>query len=139
MSYYEVGTILTASHGHAAMMGVFGMLALAMMVLVLQQVNSESSWAKLEKYVRISFIGTNIGLVLMITISLFPGGVLQLWDVLQNGYWHARSLDYTASYTARLLEWLRLFGDAIFIAFGALPITVFAIKSWLNMVAEKIY
>ena len=26
VSYYEVGTILTPNHGHAAMMGVFGML-----------------------------------------------------------------------------------------------------------------
>ncbi len=29
VSYYEVGTILTPNHGHAAMMGVFGMLAVA--------------------------------------------------------------------------------------------------------------
>jgi nitric oxide reductase subunit B len=27
VSYYEVGTALTANHGHAAMMGVYGMLA----------------------------------------------------------------------------------------------------------------
>ena len=32
VSYFEVGTILTPNHGHAAMMGVFGMLALALMV-----------------------------------------------------------------------------------------------------------
>ena len=28
VSYYEIGTALTANHGHAAMMGVYGMLAL---------------------------------------------------------------------------------------------------------------
>ena len=27
VSYYEIGTALTANHGHAAMMGVYGMLA----------------------------------------------------------------------------------------------------------------
>ena len=32
VSYYEVGTMLTPNHGHAAMMGVFGMLAIALMV-----------------------------------------------------------------------------------------------------------
>ena len=37
VSYYEVGTILTPNHGHAAMMGVFGMLAIALMVFVLRQ------------------------------------------------------------------------------------------------------
>lgn len=137
VSYYEVGTILTASHGHAAMMGVFGMLALAMMVLVLQQVSNELDWAKLEKYVRIAFIGTNTGLALMILLSLFPGGVLQLWDVLQNGYWHARSLDYTAGHRARTLEWLRLLGDIIFIIFGSLPLMIFTLKTWLNLPAKK--
>ena len=31
VSYYEVGTQVTPTHGHAALMGVFGMLALALM------------------------------------------------------------------------------------------------------------
>ena len=30
VSYYEIGTALTANHGHAAMMGVYGMLALGL-------------------------------------------------------------------------------------------------------------
>src|SRR3546814_13276120 len=29
VSYYETGTLLTPNHGHAALMGVFGMLAIA--------------------------------------------------------------------------------------------------------------
>ena len=29
VSYYEIGTALTSNHGHAAMMGVYGMLAVA--------------------------------------------------------------------------------------------------------------
>src|SRR5262249_4281482 len=32
VSYFEVGTILTPNHGHASMMGVFGMLAVALVV-----------------------------------------------------------------------------------------------------------
>lgn len=32
VSYYEVGTMLTPNHGQAALMGVFGMLAIALMV-----------------------------------------------------------------------------------------------------------
>ena len=28
--YYEIGTQLTANHGHAAMMGVYGMLAVGL-------------------------------------------------------------------------------------------------------------
>jgi nitric oxide reductase subunit B len=30
VSYYQIGTALTANHGHAAMMGVYGMLAVAL-------------------------------------------------------------------------------------------------------------
>ena len=43
-------------------------------------------------------------------------------DVIENGYWHARSLAYTAGTLPRLLEWLRLPGDLVFIFLGALPI-----------------
>jgi hypothetical protein len=36
--------------------------------------------------------------------------VLQVHDVLENGYWHARSLDYLGGTLPRLLEWLRVAG-----------------------------
>jgi len=44
VSYYKVGMILTPNHGHAAMMGVYGMLAMALMVFALRQVSSEAQW-----------------------------------------------------------------------------------------------
>ena len=101
VSYYEIGTLLTPNHGHAAMMGVFGMLAIALMVFVLRQTSDDARWPGIEKYVKVGFWGTNIGLAMMVVLSLFPGGVLQVWDVLQNGYWHARSLDYIGSTASR--------------------------------------
>jgi nitric oxide reductase large subunit len=52
---------------------------------------------------------------MMILFSLFPSGVFQLRDVLENGYWHARSLAYLGGTLPRLLEWLRLPGDLVFI------------------------
>ena len=36
VSYYEIGTALTANHGHAAMMGVYGMLALGLAMFCLR-------------------------------------------------------------------------------------------------------
>jgi len=133
VSYYEVGTQLTPNHGHAAMMGVFGMLALALMVFVLRQTSSDERWAGMEKYVRTGFWGTNIGLAMMVVFSLFPSGVLQVWDVIQHGYWHARALDYIASSRSHLIEWMRLPGDLVFIIFGAIPLTIAAIKGWLGV------
>src|SRR6185295_4487770 len=131
VSYYETGTLLTPNHGHAAMMGVFGMLAIALMVFVLRQTSDAARWTSMEKYIRVAFWGTNGGLALMVGLSLFPGGVLQVWDVLQNGYWHARGLDYTGSDRSRLIEWMRMPGDAVFIVFGAVPLLIASIKGYL--------
>jgi len=85
VSYYEVHTILTPNHGHAAMMGVFGIFAMALMVFALRQLSSDEPWGRVERMVRISW-GLNSGLALMVVTSLFPGGVLQIWDVLEHGY-----------------------------------------------------
>ena len=74
-----------------------------------------------EKYVRVGYWGLNAGLSLMILLDLFPAGVLQLWDVISNGYWHARRLDYSMSGTFHKLEWVRVVGDTVFIVLGALP------------------
>ncbi len=137
VSYYEVGTQITPAHAHASLMGVFGMLAIALMVFVLRQTSSDERWPGIEKYVRVAFWGTNIGLAMMIAMSLFPSGVLQLWDVVQHGYWHARSLDYLSTERARLIEWLRLPGDLVFIIFGAVPLVIASIKGYLGVRAAN--
>ena len=126
ISFFEVGTILTPNHGHAAMMGVFGMLALALITFALRQVATEDEWSRREKFVKLSFWGVNIGLALMIITNLFPGGILQLLDVLQHGYWHARSTEFLGQGSVRLVEWLRLPGDLIFILLGAVPMLIAA-------------
>lgn len=133
ISYFEVGTMLTVNHGHAAMMGVFGMLAIALMVFSVRHVSTESQWAKLQKYFKVSFWGLNIGLLMMVVFSLFPGGIRQLLDVLENGYWHARGLEYTGEETARLIEWLRTPGDLVFIIFGVIPALIGVFKCYLNI------
>jgi len=132
ISYFEVGTLLTVNHGHAAMMGVFGMLGIGLIVFVIRETSSEADWRVLEKYIRVGFWGLNGGLMMMVVMSLFPAGLLQLVDVLQNGYWHARSLAYTAGELPRLLEWLRLPGDLVFIVFGVLPIAIAAVRAYFG-------
>ncbi len=133
VSYYEVGTMLTPNHAHAALMGVFGMLAIALMVFVLRQTSDDEAWSGIEKYVKVAFWGTNIGLAMMVALSLFPGGVLQLWDVLEHGYWHARSLEYIGSARSHRIEWLRMPGDLVFIFAGAAPLAVAALKAYLHV------
>src|ERR1035438_2507837 len=129
VSYFEVGTTLTANHAHAALFGVFGMLALAVLVFCLRAMQSDTTWKETEKFVRVGFWGANVGLALMIILDLFPGGVIQLWDSIANGYWHARRLTFLMGGTYHKLEWLRMVGDVVFLFAGALPITLGALRS----------
>jgi nitric oxide reductase subunit B len=129
VSYFEVGTTLTANHAHAAMFGVFGMLALAVLVFCLRAMQSDTTWKGTEKFVRVGFWGANAGLALMVILDLFPGGVIQLWDSIANGYWHARRLTFLMGGTFHKLEWLRMVGDMVFLLAGALPITLGALRS----------
>ncbi len=117
MSYFEIGTQLTANHGHAAMMGVYGMLAIALLVFCLRYLCRPEDWS--DRLVGFSFWGLNLGLAWMVFANLFPIGILQLADVVDNGYWHARSIEFFES--VRGLEWLRIPGDVVFIA-GVVPL-----------------
>jgi nitric oxide reductase subunit B len=117
VSYYEIGTQLTANHGHAAMMGVYGMLAIALLVFCLRYLLRPDDWN--ERLVGFSFWALNLGLAWMVFANLFPIGVLQLGDAVANGYWHARSIEFFNDHA--MIEWLRLPGDVLFIA-GVVPL-----------------
>ncbi len=137
VSYFQAGTNLTANHGHAALMGVFGMLGMAFLVFAIRQVQSDKEWAKIEKWVKWSFWGLNIGLLGMVVFQLFPSGVLQMKDVIQNGYWHARSIEFTGQKHIQLLAWLRLPADVVFIVVGVLPMLYAVSLTWLNIVRKR--
>jgi nitric oxide reductase subunit B len=139
VSYFEVGTLLTPNHGHTAMMGVFGMLAMALTVFALRQAAADALWPRLQRYIRVSFWGLNTGLALMAISNLFPGGVLQLMDVLQHGYWHARSAAFLNQRLFVVLEWLRLPGDLVFIVLGILPMVCAALWCYLAMRPGRIH
>jgi nitric oxide reductase subunit B len=132
VSYYEIGTQLTANHGHAAMFGVYGMLALAMTVFCLRYLLRPEDWS--ERMVSFSFWALNLGLAWMVFVNLFPMGVLQLADVVSNAYWHARSLEFFEQHA--YIEWLRLPGDALFIA-GVVPIVVLCARAVLRPAAKQ--
>ena len=68
----------------------------------------------------------------MVLLDLFPGGVLQLWDSLTNGYWHARRLTYLLSGTFHALEWARIGADAVFLVFGVVPLVLVTLRSVLG-------
>ncbi|MCM1111419.1 MAG: cbb3-type cytochrome c oxidase subunit I [Clostridium sp.] len=131
VSYYEIGTMLTPNHGHTAMFGVFGFLALGLCVFVMRKNLDDEHWKPVMRWVRVAFWGLNIGLALMVVLSMLPGGFVQLFDSFQNGYWHARSIEFTNSPLMARLGWLRIIGDLVFILFGAFPFAWAALKAWL--------
>ena len=119
VSYYEIGTALTANHGHAAMMGVYGMLALGLAMFCLRYIIPADKWP--ERWAKICFWCTNVGLAWMCFATLLPLGFLQLYKSVADGYFEARELEFLTNDTNTLIEWLRLPGDIVFIVGGALP------------------
>jgi nitric oxide reductase subunit B len=130
VSYWEIGTQFTANHGHAAMMGVYGMLAIGFFVFVTAYFVPRDVWS--ERAMKWSFWSLNGGLAWMVCVNLFPIGALQLNDALVNGYWHARSPEFFARGDVRVLEWLRLPGDLGFIVGGILPLVYLAVRMVTN-------
>jgi nitric oxide reductase subunit B len=137
VSYFEAGTVLTLNHGHAALLGAFGMLAMALLVLGLRHVLTDEQWVLPEKFVKLSFWGINIGLALMVITNLFPEGILQVWDVLQNGYWHARSIEFIGTDRIRSLEWFSMPSHLILILIGVVPMVIASALTYLKIKAAK--
>lgn len=120
VSYYEIGTALTANHGHAAMMGVYGMLSIGLALFCLRYIIPEKYWS--DKIARVGFWSLNLGLAWMVFATLFPLGILQLYHSISVSYYDARTLNYIGSRVNSILEWMRMPGDIVFIVGGALPI-----------------
>ncbi len=119
VSYYEIGTALTANHAHAAMMGVYGMLAIGLALFCLRYLIPAERWS--DRLAKISFWSCNIGLAWMCFATLLPLGIVQLYKSVGDGYYAARQLKFITNPSNSLLEWLRLPGDVLFIVGGAVP------------------
>ena len=128
VSYYQIGTALTANHAHGAMMGVYGMLAVGLALFALRYLIPPERWP--DRLAKLSFWSLNIGLAWMVFATLLPLGVLQLWHLVNNGYFEARTLGYISEPGNAVLEWLRMPGDVVFILGGVLP---FLWITWLGV------
>lgn len=128
VSYYQIGTALTANHAHGSMMGVYGMLAIGLALFALRYIIPPHRWP--ERLARLSFWSLNIGLAWMVFATLLPLGVMQLWNSVNFGYYEARTLGYITQPGNVVLEWLRMPGDVLFLLGGILP---FVWICWLGV------
>lgn len=122
--YYMQGLNTTPVHGHTALFGVYGMLGIGLMLFVLKGLTSKYVWK--DKIISISFWSLNIGLMLMVLISILPVGVLQTIASIKHGMWYARSNEFMQGSGMQTLRWLRIIGDSVF-SVGALALAWFVI------------
>ena len=122
--YYMQGLNTTPVHGHTALFGVYGMLGLGLMLFCLRALRPGRAWK--NGPVALAFWTINIGLALMVLLSLLPIGLMQGWASVQYGTWYARSAEFLWSGHMNTLRWMRMFGDSIF-AFGALVLGWFVL------------
>ena len=128
INYYEHGTYLTSNHGHTALFGVYGMLAIALILFSWRGLVQREHWN--DRLLAISFWGLNIGLALMSLTGLLPIGLYQAWYAYEHGTWWARSAEF---YELPVIQWLgnfRIVPDLIIIIVGALPLLYFLVTTY---------
>jgi nitric oxide reductase subunit B len=118
------GLNTTPVHGHAALFGVYGMLGIGLMLFCLKGLTVHHRWK--TGSLAFAFWTLNIGLGLMVLISLLPVGLMQTWASVDQGTWYARSAEFLQTPLMSKLRWLRMVGDTIF-ALGAVALGWFVL------------
>jgi len=120
--YYMQGLNTTPVHGHTALFGVYGMLGIGLMLFALKGLAARRIWK--DGVIRFAFWAINIGLLLMVLISVLPVGLAQTLASVKHGLWYARSAEFMQQDYLQTLRWLRVIGDTIF-AVGVLALAYF--------------
>jgi len=123
--YYMQGMNMTAAHGHAALFGVYGMLGIGLMLFCLRGLTDRHAWS--DKLLKPMFWSLNIGLAMMVFMSLVPAGLYQAWASVSQGVWFARSPEVVHSALMEAFVWLRVPGDVVF-SIGVLFLALFAFR-----------
>jgi nitric oxide reductase subunit B len=123
--YYVQGLNMTPAHGHAALFGVYGMLGIGLMLFCLRGLYARQLHA--DRLLKPAYWGLNIGLAMMVFLSLLPAGIYQAWASISQGLWFARSPEVVHSPVMEALVWMRVPGDVLF-AGGAVLLALYTFK-----------
>lgn len=123
--FYMQGLNTTPVHGHAALFGVYGMLGIGLILFVLRSMYRKQQWN--NKLISFTFWSLNIGLLLMVLLSLLPVGLMQTVASVKEGMWYARSAEFMQEPLVNTFKWLRTIGDTIF-AVGTLTLFWFVYR-----------
>jgi len=122
--FYMQGLNTTPVHGHTALFGVYGMLGIGLMLFCLKGLATHHTWK--TGAVKIAFWCINIGLGMMVLLSLLPVGLMQTFASVEHGLWYARSAEFLQTPLMNTLRWMRVPGDTIF-AVGVLALGWFVL------------
>jgi nitric oxide reductase subunit B len=125
--YYMQGLNLTPTHGHAALFGVYGMLGLGLTLFCMRGLTDPARWD--NRLLAISFWCLNIGLAMMVFLSLLPQGLWQTYLSFTRDYAYARSADVIHGKVMESLVWARVPGDVVF-AVGVFAFALFMLKAF---------
>ena len=133
--YYMQGLNTTPVHGHAALFGVYGMLGIGLMLFVLRSMYRKQKWN--DKLIKFTFWTLNIGLLLMVVLSLLPVGLMQTFASVNEGMWYARSAEFMQQPVVNVFKWLRIVGDTIF-GIGTITLFLFVYQLTIRKNKNKI-
>jgi nitric oxide reductase subunit B len=124
--YYMQGLNTTPTHAHAALFGVYGMLGIGLTLFCMRGLSDPLRWN--ERLLRTSFWCLNIGLAMMVFLSLFPQGLYQAYHSFTHDYAYARSAEIIHSPVMQALVWARVPGDLVFTV-GVVAFALFMVKA----------
>jgi nitric oxide reductase subunit B len=132
--YYMQGLNTTATHGHAALFGVYGLLGLGLMLYCMRGLTDPAKWS--QKLLKTSFWCLNIGLAMMVFLSLLPQGLVQSYASFSKYYAYARTAEFMHQPVMQALVWARVPGDIVF-GIGVVAFALFVVKAFRARTARR--
>jgi nitric oxide reductase subunit B len=105
-------------------------LAIGLLLFSMRGIVQNEGWD--NRFLRVSFWATNIGLLFMFVGTLLPVGILQVLDNIKYGFWHARSNDFWNQDIIQFLGQIRIVPDSLIIL-GSAALLLFMLKAMLKL------
>jgi len=130
INYYEHSTYLTMNHGHTALFGTYGMLAIGLMLFALRGMVRPERWS--NGLLKFAFVATNGGLMAMAVLTLMPVGFIQARASYIHGLWYARSPAFYEEPWVKFIGQWRIVPDLVIIA-GVLALVIFVARAFIHL------
>jgi nitric oxide reductase subunit B len=133
--YYAQGMNTTPLHAHAALFGVYGLFAIALMLFSMRHIVAMRAWS--DGMLKWGFWLLNGGLLGMTVLSLLPSAFYQLYYAVTYGLWFARSPEITSGPVIRFFNSLLILPDTMF-GIGGVVIFLFVVRATvLSFIGKK--